>query len=461
MPDAKLPADFGDYKDTRLADLKKTANVAQFVSYSPELRQRHSLIRGYEPDHHFENINHAVDVLFRMSSDRRVNVRSFSPKSSKGNAFLYGLETVDDVVCSVRQLAEKGLITIVNETIDVHDGGVSGVVHGDIIEFSPGSTPRCVEEAGITTLRRDLGTRLLEVVYGFKLELEFDSRSRVEFSIHPIQCGYRNSHTLVWEIEQTPTPTIDDEFPRWPSRFSRLLGDKAFGLLVAHLAGLRIPSTLVIPRHLAPFQFGRRTCTGETWIRTCPNEQVPGKYTTRRGWVDPFKLMMSEDAEGNQVASVICQDGVDAQYSGALRTLESAEPLVEGVVGTGERFMLGEVSPEPLPDNVISSVRDTFESAVGAFGPVRMEWVFDGEHVWVVQLHRQPQSESAWMIYPGNPSRFLPFEVSRGLAELRSLIESVEKTGEGVRLIGNVGRTSHMCDLLRQARIPSFQERGP
>src|SRR6202041_2529952 len=101
----------------------------------------------------------------------------------------------------------------------------------------------------------------------------FESQSRVEFSIHPIRCGYLNSHTLVWEIEETPMPTIDERFPRWPSRFSRLLGDKAFGLLVAHLAGLRVPSTFVIPRLLAPFRFGRKTCTGEIWIRTCPNEQ--------------------------------------------------------------------------------------------------------------------------------------------------------------------------------------------
>jgi hypothetical protein len=396
-----------------------------------------------------------------MSSDGRVNVRSFSSKSSKGNAFLYGVESVDDVISAVHQLAYKGLITIVNETIDIRDGGVSGVVHGDIVEFAPESTPRCVEEPGVTTITRELGTRLLRLVYGFKPDLEFDSQSRVEFSVHPVRCGYRNLHTLIWEIEETPTPTIDDRLPRWPSRFSRFLGDKTFGLLVAHLAGLRVPSTLVIFRHLAPFRFGRRTSTRETWIRTCPSEQIPGKYTTHRGWIDPFKLMTSEDADGSQLASVLCQDGVDPYYSGALRTLDSGEPLIEGVAGTGERFMLGEVSPEALPDSVSSRVRQAFDAAAAAMGPVRMEWVFDGRHVWVVQLHRQSQPESAWMIYPGNPETFLPFEVREGLVGLRSLIESVGKTGDGIRLIGNVGRTSHMCDLLRQAHIPSFQESAP
>lgn len=459
--DTSLSANFSDHKDSRLADLSKTANAAQFISYSPELQQRHSLIRGYKPDHLFANIHDAVALLFMMSSDGRVNVRSFSPTSSKGNVFLYGVETVDDVISRVGQLAARGLSTIINETINIHDGGVSGVVHGDIMEFAPESTPRCVEEPEVTTVNRHLGIRLLNLVYGFTPEVDFDLKNRVEFSIHPMRHGYRNSHTLIWEIEETPTPTIDNGFPSWPSRFSRLLGDKAFGLLVAHLAGLRVPSTLVIARQLAPFRFGRETSTGEIWIRTCPKVQAPGKYTTHHGWIDPFKLLTSEDAVDNQLSSVLSQDGVDAQFSGALRTLGSGEPLVEGVAGTGERFMLGEVSPEALPDSVVASVREIFDLAVDAMGPVRMEWVFDGEHVWVVQLHRQSQPESAWMIYPGDPDRFLPFEVARGLTELRSLIEFVGKTREGIRLIGNVGRTSHMCDLLRQARIPSFKEGAP
>jgi hypothetical protein len=43
----------------------------------------------------------------------------------------------------------------------------------------------------------------------------------------------------------------------WPNRFSRLLGDKAFGLLVADLHGLPVPATTVVGRRVAPFRFGR------------------------------------------------------------------------------------------------------------------------------------------------------------------------------------------------------------
>ena len=293
-----LSTDFGGLKDSVLARLSETTNTAQFVSYSPQIHQRLSLVRGYEPNHKFKTLDEAVSVLFNSSAEKRINVRSFDPKSTKGNAFLYGVETVEEAVKGVRKLASEGLFTIINETIDINDGGVSGVVHGDVLEFAPSATPRCVEEPGVTTIDRRLGVTLLEIVYGFRPEIDFDPRYRVEFSIHPIRHGYRHSHTVIWEMEEVPCPRIDDCFPRWPSRFSRLCGDKAFGLLIAHLAGLNVPTTLVFPRQFAPFQFGRKTHTGEYWLRTCPKEQVPGKYTTRHGWTDPFKLLAQEDTEG-------------------------------------------------------------------------------------------------------------------------------------------------------------------
>ena len=81
---------------------------------------------------------------------------------------------------------------------------------------------------------------------------------------------------------------------------------------------LPVPRTTVIARGVAPFRFGRTTETGETWIRTCPVEQVPGRFTTQRGWRDPFRLMAEEDPEGTKLSSVLAQEGVEAAYSGAL-----------------------------------------------------------------------------------------------------------------------------------------------
>jgi hypothetical protein len=93
--------------------------------------------------------------------------------------------------------------------------------------------------------------------------------------------------------------------------------------------------------------------------------------------------------------------------------------------------MQGEVPPEQLPEQVVNAVRATFANARTLMGPVRMEWVFDGGEVWVVQLHRQQQPESSRMIYPGDADSFRRFEVEKGLEELRLLIESL--TGRGNR----------------------------
>ena len=45
----------------------------------------------------------------------------------------------------------------------------------------------------------------------------------------------------------------------WPNRFSRFIGDKVFGLLVADLIGLDVPRATVLARRIGPFVFGRRT----------------------------------------------------------------------------------------------------------------------------------------------------------------------------------------------------------
>ena len=155
------------FKDAILEDVAKTANVAQFVSFSPELNQRFSRIWGYAPNFRFPSSESAVRVLLESSPEASVNVRSFDPIRSKAGDFHYKLERVDEVMVKLRMLAEAGFFTIVNETINVNDGGVSGVAYGGIAEFAPGDTPRCVEKPGTVSVPLDLGIRLLETVYRF------------------------------------------------------------------------------------------------------------------------------------------------------------------------------------------------------------------------------------------------------------------------------------------------------
>ena len=104
----------------------------------------------------------------------------------------------------------------------------------------------------------------------------------------------------------------------WPNRFSRMIGDKVFGLLVAHHIGLPVPNRRCLTAGWHLLTFGRPTGSAEVVLfRTAPSEQMPGESTTTRGWIDPFKIMASEDPDHQSIASVIAQNGVEPVYSGA------------------------------------------------------------------------------------------------------------------------------------------------
>ena len=442
------------YKDKVLDETANIGNVAQFVSFNPNLRNRFSRIKGYDKNRSFSSAKAAIAHLLEGAPESSVNVRSFDPDFPESREFLYGLTDSALVTREVERLASAGLHTIVNETVDVNDGGVSGVALGNVVEFAPQDTPRAVEKPGVVSLPRDLAFNLMQTVYGFAPDLDYPENYRVEFSIHPLRRGVRNRHTIIWQVEKVDT-TSQTPSLLWPNRFSQFIGDKAFGLLVAHLIGLPVPATTVVPRWLAPFRFGKETGVKETWIRTCPTEQKPGKFTTQRGWTDPFQLLTQEDPAGIAIASVLAQEGVDALYSGASIATENGEPIIEGVRGWGEEFMLGKTSPEKLPRRVSEAVKVLFERAADVLGPVRLEWVFDGTKVWVVQLHRGATSSFGEIIVPGQPDHFRRFDVSGGVDALRAVAADARTKGEGIVLVGNVGVTSHFGDILRRLGVPS------
>jgi hypothetical protein len=236
-----------------------------------------------------------------------------------------------------------------------------------------------------------------------------------------------------------------------------MMGDKAFGLLVAHLAGFPVPRTTVIGRRLAPFVFGVRTGTNEIWTRTCPVEQVPGKFTTVRGWLDPFALLSREDPKGTAIASVLAQESVPALWSGA--AIQGDVLYVEGACGTGQEFMLGTTPPAGLPEVVVAAVRETHGQLVRILGDVRFEWAFDGQQVWIMQLHRGASHSSGSVIVPGDSDEWEVFDVSRGLEALRALLQTLQ-TGRGLLLRGEVGLTSHVADIVRKAGVPTRMMRA-
>ncbi|HSV65452.1 MAG TPA: hypothetical protein VLJ59_06025 [Mycobacteriales bacterium] len=438
-------------KDDRLARLADDRNVARFVSFSPggapELRHLHlrTAVSGAA------DLEPVVAAL--LAEVGSVNVRTFTAEVSKGMPFDYGKVRADDVAALVRRRAAEGYYTIVNETIDVNDGGVSGVALGGIVEFAPDGTPRAVEENDAAVLPHGLALDLLRTVYGFTPDLPLAPSDRIEFSIHPGPVGYRHEHTVWWEIEQV-TPVLLEPRLTWPNRFSRFLGDKAFGLLVGHLLGLPVPNTTVIHRRVAPFSFGTETGSVGCWLRTCPTEQMPGKFTTVHGWADPFRLLQGEDPDGELIPSVLAQQAVEASYSGATMPGRAAT-LVEGVAGAGDEFMLGEQAPERLPAAVVAAVEDMAAQATKALGPIRLEWAHDGRQPWVLQLHLAGQDFAPGVLNPGDASRWLHYDPATGLEVLRELAGQASALGAGVLVDGRIGLTSHIGDILRKAGIPA------
>jgi hypothetical protein len=332
------------------------------------------------------------------------------------------------------------------------------VILGEVIEFAPEDTPRAVEKPGVASLPVDLGRRILETVYGHSPVLPLRG-TRIEFSLHPMRVGYRDEYVVTWESQVVGDSPASPQVT-WPNRFSRFIGDKAFGLLVAWLLGLRVPDTLVIPRYLQPFRFGSDVKTSEVWTRTCPPAPVPGRFTTLHGYTDPFTLLQKEDPTGKEIASILVQKAVDAEYSGAVSSGTNRAGLFEGVAGTGAAFMQGDQPPQPLPSRLDEQLRILHGQIMSRLGPVRFEWVHDGSQLWVLQLHVGSSPSSGLLVYPGHPTTEHQFDVQDGLEELRALVDRVEGTGEGVVLLGSVGLTSHFGDVLRRAKVPSRIEVG-
>ena len=373
-------------KDAGLeAIAQKGLNVARFISADPlgDVRFVRILPGG---GRQATSLDEGIRDLFR-SGATTVNVRCFRPDSDKGNPFDYGIASPSEALSIAEMRMADGFHVIVNETVRVDDGGVSGVSEGGIWEFSPNATPRVVETGNVCRLPSDLARGVLRTVYGTEPEIDDSAGLRVEFSIHPQSVGYSNTRTLIWELTEAADTFLAGP-AIWPNPFSRHIGDKVFGLLIADALGLPVPYSMVLPRRLPPFTFGRETGSGLWWTRTAPAEPRPGLFSTVKGWTDVFDLLANEDPQGTDVSSVIYQESVRARHSGAaIPTAGGDDFVVEGVPGEGDRFMLGAEGPTPIPEHVRDHVIQLLRKASAAIGPVRVEWVHDGDQAWVVQMH--------------------------------------------------------------------------
>ena len=439
-------------KDETLWELSQTNNVARFISFDQNLNLRYSRISVNDS----EISGSAIEVIANlMNLCGSVNIRTFLAEQSSGNPFVYGLTDTNDVFEKISKYGKMGYFCLVNETISVNDGGISGVVDQGIVEFSPDDTPRAVEKPGICALSLDLATKILSKVYGVDDPIPSEPGKRVEFSLHPNRVGIRNERVLVWESSSSQLQETYETYPTWPNNFSRHIGDKVFGLLIANAIGLPVPFGSVVGRRVSPFTFGESTNSGEVWIRTCPFIQEPGKYTTTRNWTDPFALMQTEDPENKNIQALIFQEGVLASFSGATYP-DRVTPTIEGVMGTGEEFMSGSRSPEILPDLVLKDVNELLRIAEERVAnPVRIEWVHDGTRAWVVQMHVVPKNSlMKESLLPEKIDDWIEYEPNTGISELMKIITVAKRNGSGVVIMKSIGITSHIGDLLRKNSIP-------
>lgn len=229
-------------------------NIAQYISVDPKGDIKYTHISNYNGEN--KDLKTMISLLIESSHSKSVNVRSFSPQKMKGNSLVYGIKInkIDSVISQVNENCKEGKYSIINENISVIDGGVSGVLLGDIIEFSPKDTPKCVDKEGTCLLGKELGYYVLQTVYGFQPNINFSEKYRVEFSIHPHREGVHNEHTIIWEYECWNNKKHNFKV-NWPNNFSKFIGDKTFGLIIAEYFGLNVPFTTAITREGGPFFF--------------------------------------------------------------------------------------------------------------------------------------------------------------------------------------------------------------
>lgn len=442
-------------KDYMLSELSKNYNIAQFVSFAPESGVRYCHVKG-DPEVFYDA--DPIFALLESSKSGMVNIRTFKEENSQGNPFIYGLTNPITILSHIKHLNRDGYYVIVNETIPLDDGGVSGVYHRGCIEFAPGVSPRFIENSDevVASYYSGAALRILDTVYNTKIDRDIFFDKRVEFSVHPEKVGLKDENWIIWEVgEESSYEAVTPNY-HWPNAFSKFIGDKAFGLLLAHVHGYSVPRTTIYTKqHQLVFSFGEATGADNIWTRTCPKVQTPGKFVTLPNKVDPYELMEGSE----ELASCLHQEEVPVFYSGAAITGSNGEAYIEGVEGYGDKFMLGEEPPSfDIPSHVIHDVSHLHDRLSGNFrGNISFEWGHDGYKAWLFQLHKEYDDNNVFITQGNSATVWKDFYASGGLEALRALISEYKYTSPnvGIRVIGNIGLTSHIADVLRKSGIPS------
>jgi hypothetical protein len=118
-------------------------------------------------------------------------------------------------------------------------------------------------------------------------------------------------------------------------------------------------------------------------------------------------------------------------------------------------LMLGHSTPVQLPNRLTWMLEKLHTTAAATCGSVRMEWAFDGKDIWTLQLQQETAVSIGEVIVPGDLDNEVEFDVTQGLDALRQIVARLKGTKTGLKLIGRVGLTSHIADVLRRHNVPA------
>jgi hypothetical protein len=102
----------------------------------------------------------------------------------------------------------------------------------------------------------------------------------------------------------------------------------------------------------------------------------------------------------------------------------------------------------------VSAVSAAHAALSDRLGAVRIEWVHDGSRVWILQLHRGATDTGGDVLVPGEAAHWFDIGAQQPLAEIRAALESLPE-GAGVQIIGDIGLTSHVADVVRKRGRPA------
>ena len=108
------------FKDVVMANLTlRGVNVASFVSFDPNGKQRFCRIKGVDSHYIFENYQAAVEAFYGSGNVDNINIRTFLPEKPDGNPFFLGkqmgFENPAIAAECIKSHVEKGYYVIVNE----------------------------------------------------------------------------------------------------------------------------------------------------------------------------------------------------------------------------------------------------------------------------------------------------------------------------------------------------------